>query len=144
MMPSRARLAVLSLALALSTTTSGAQEKGIIFGTAPTETRAPFSDYLVRVRDAETGELAGLSAVGEFATYSAEGLPLARPLLIELHDVKNGRIICLQGPYRVTAAAPILTDVIIECGKKPAANWLLPASAGLPAVVAPGIHGVSR
>lgn len=142
MVASRALLRAVPLVLALFT--QGAQDTGVIAGSAAAETRTPYTDYLIRVRDAESGDLHGLSPIGEFATYSADGLPLGRPLLVELHDVKNGRIICVQGPYRVTAAAPILTDVVIECGKKPAANWLLPASAGLPAVITLGTHGVSR
>src|SRR5437870_4294277 len=106
MVGSRVLMRAIPLVLALAT--SGAQDTGVIAGSTEAETRSPFTDYLIRVRDAESGDVDGLSPVSGFATYSADNLPLGRPLLVELHDVKNGRLICVQGPYRVTAAAPIL------------------------------------
>jgi len=135
---------VLSMALALSAGGAQTQDPGVITGSALPETRPPYSDYLVRVRDAESGQLVGFGVVDVSAAFSADELPVSRPLLVELHNTKDGHIICVQGPYRLAADAPIRTDVVIECGKKPAVGWLMPASAGLATATAVGVHGISR
>jgi hypothetical protein len=144
MFSSRALVAIGGILMLLATGQDPALDIGVISGNALPEARPPYSDYLVRARDAETGQPAGISRVGDGATFSVNMLPANRPLLIELHNAKDGRIVCVQGPYRLARDAPIRTDLTIECGKKAAARWLLPASRGIPAAVSSAVHGVSR
>jgi hypothetical protein len=144
MLSTRALLAIAGILMLIATPQNPALDIGVISGNALQEARRPYSDYLVRARDAETGQPAGLSRVGEGATFSVDMLPANRPLLIELHNTKDQRIVCVQGPYRLAPDAPVRTDLMIECGKKAAARWLLPASKGIPAAVSFAVHGVSR
>jgi len=144
MFSSRAVLVVGGILMLLATPQNPALDIGVISGNALPEAPRPFTDYLVRARDAETGQAVGLSRVGDGATFSLDMLPASRPLLIELHNTKDGRIVCVQGPYRLAPDAPVRTDLTIECGKKAAARWLLPASKGIPAAVSFAVHGVSR
>jgi hypothetical protein len=140
----RALLTIAGIVMLLAPPQNASLDVGVIRGNALPEARPPYTDFVVRARDAETGQPAGVSRVGEGATFSVDMLPANRPLLIELHNTKDRRLVCVQGPYRLAPGAPIRADLTIECGRKSAARWLLPASRGIPAAVSFAVHGVSR
>ena len=122
---------------------AGAQD-GAISGTAKKEAKRPYTDYSVRARNVQLGTVAStvqLDQSGNFALASVE----PANYLVELLDSK-GKVVCTEGPFDLSKQA-IKSDVIVDCGKVPAAWWLLgaAAAAGVTAgVVAAGPASASR
>jgi hypothetical protein len=112
------------------------QAAGVIAGRATDEARQPFSDYSVQLRDVASGQIAATKPLNGQGQFDFDGLPLARQFLVELYDTREKKVVCTEGPYRLAATAPSRTDVNIDCGKVPAAAWLLAAGAGTAAAIA--------
>jgi hypothetical protein len=129
------RIVAIALAFALA---SGAaqtallaagQQTATIAGTAKDEAKKPYADYSVRARDVSTGMIAGNVALTTEATFTLPDLSSSR-YLIELVQHKNNqdKVICTEGPFDLTQQM-LKNDVVIDCGKVPAAWWLLGAAA---------------
>ena len=112
------------------------QANGSIAGKATDEARQPYSDYTVQLRDAATGQVAGTVTLGTQGQFSFSGLQLSQRFIVELYNTKESKVVCTEGPYVLATGAPSKTDVNIDCGKAPAALWLLAAGAGTAAAIA--------
>lgn len=117
---------------------------GILGGKATDEAREPYTDYAVQLRDVTTGQVVQTQTLSAQGLFSFKAVSLAKPYLVELFQQKERRVICTEGPYTLTTQAPTKADVTINCGKAPAALWLLLAGAGAAAAVAVATRSVSR
>jgi hypothetical protein len=113
------------------------QQTATIAGTAKDEAKQPYADYSVRARDVMTGMIAGTTPLTTNATFTLPDLSSSR-YLVELVQHKNNqdKVICTEGPFDLTQQM-LKNDVVIDCGKVPAAWWLLggAAAAGITAGV---------
>jgi len=141
---------VLSLALATAVVVSTSpvfaqQAPGTLAGKATDEAREPYTDYAVQVRDVTTGQVIQTQQLGLQGLFSfTNKVSLARPYLVELFHQKERRVICTEGPFTLTEKAPSKLDVNVNCGKVPAAFWILLAGAGAGAAVAVATRSQSR
>ena len=105
------------------------QQTATIAGTAKDEAKQPYADYTVRARDVTTGMIAGNVPLTTDANFSLPDLSSSR-YLIELVEHKNNKdkVVCTEGPFDLTQQM-LKNDVVIDCGKVPAAWWLLGAAA---------------
>ena len=148
------RFLALSLAgalMAISLPATVAAQTSSINGTAADEVKAPYSDYFVRARNVQTGEIAGTSQLDSSGHFSFSGLPPAR-YIVELVQSSNSKILCTEGPLnlaernvspdgQVTLRSVTLNNVRISCNNHKAAWWLLGAAgaAGVTAAVAAAV-----
>jgi len=118
---------------------------GVISGRATDEAKQPYSDYAVQLRDAATGRVVSaqpLNAQGQFAFSSVE---LSRRYLVELMNTRENKLVCTEGPYFLSSPTMVSkTDVNVDCGKAPAALWLLVAGAGTAGAIAIVTRSVSQ
>ena len=122
-------IAVIGAMIAAPLNAAGRQDAGpgILGGTAKDEAKKPYTDYTVRARDVSQGTIAATVPLDSQARFSLSGLSTTN-LLVELVN-KDGKVVCTEGPYLLTQAAPQKTDVNIACGVPPAAWLLLGAAA---------------
>jgi hypothetical protein len=146
-MKSRRVLAV-ALAVVMTVGVSPAlaqQTAGLISGRATEEAKQPYSDYAVQLRDAATGQVVGTQPLSAQGQFSFSGVEMSRRYLVELFNTRENRVVCTEGPYMLsTPALPSKTDVNIDCGRTPAALWLLAAGAGAAAAIAVATRSVSQ
>ena len=102
------------------------QQTATIAGTAKDEAKKPYTDNTVRARDTAQGTIAGTAPLNTEGNFSLPNLSSAK-YLIELVD-KNGKVVCTEGPFDLSQQL-LKNDVVIDCGKVPAAWWLLGAAA---------------
>ena len=102
------------------------QQTATIAGTAKDEAKKPFVDFTVRARKVADGQVAGTTPLNTEGNFSLPDLSSDR-YLVELLN-KNGKVVCTEGPFDLTAQM-LKNDVVIDCGKVPAAWWLLGAAA---------------
>jgi hypothetical protein len=131
------RILTLTLALAVALVPAAllAQSNGILSGKATDEAKKPYNNYTVQVRDAATGTVVTTGPLNDQGLFAFNNLALGKRYLVEL--VHQSKVVCTEGPFAL--ASPNLvskTDVNIDCGKPPAALWLLAAGAGTAAVIA--------
>jgi hypothetical protein len=134
----------LTLASSAMPTALFAQQSTSLAGTAKDEAKRPYPDYTVRARDVAAGSIASTIALDAQGNFSMTGLSTMN-YLVELVN-KDGKVVCTEGPFDLSKQA-IKSDVIIDCGKVPAAWWLVgaAAAAGITAgVVAQGPASPSR
>jgi hypothetical protein len=112
------------------------QSNGVIGGKAASEAREPYSNYSVQLRDAGTGQVVNTVSLNQEAMFTFNGVGLNLPLLVELVNVNQKQTVCTEGPFVLTPSALSKTDVNIDCGKVPAAFWILTAGAGTAAAIA--------
>lgn len=110
---------------------------GTIAGRATDEARRPYANYVVQLRDADTGQIVTTVPLDTQGRYQFIDVPLARHFLVELYNVRDREMICTEGPQTLTADVSQRNDLNIDCGATPAALWLLTAAAG--AVAATGV-----
>lgn len=128
---------VLAVVMAVGVTPSFArQANGIISGIADDEANKPYSDYSVQLRDAATGQVISTTLLTEQGRFSFENVALTRRMLVELVNLKQKDVVCTEGPFTLTSEGISRTDVNIDCGKVPAAFWILAAGAGTAAAIA--------
>jgi hypothetical protein len=111
------------------------QANGIISGTADDEAKKPYSDFSVQLRDAATGQIVNSVVLNAAGQFSFENVGVSRQLLVELVNTKNKHTVCTEGPFVLTPTALSKTNVNIDCGKVPAAYWILAAGAGAAAAI---------
>jgi hypothetical protein len=112
------------------------QSNGTISGIADDEANRPYSNYSVQLRDAATGQVVSTTNLTDQGRFTFENVGLSRRLLVELVNLKDKDIVCTEGPFTLTPQGTMRTDVNIDCGKVPAAFWLLAAGAGTAAAIA--------
>jgi hypothetical protein len=133
-----------AVAAAAAPTALIAQQNGLLAGTAKNEAKKPYADYSVRARDIQAGTIAGTTGLDAQGNFSLTGLSTER-YLVELVN-KSGKVVCTEGPFNLSQT-PAKNDVNVDCGKMPAAWWLVgaAAAAGVTAgVVAGGDASASR
>jgi hypothetical protein len=135
----------LAATLALSVSPAMAQQAaGILSGNATDEANKPYTDYSVQLRDAATGVLVGTVPLDAQGHFSFANVEMTKRFLVELHNVKENRVVCTEGPYSLTSQRATRTDVNIDCGGTPAALWLLLAGAGTVGAVAFATQSASQ
>ena len=102
------------------------QQTATIAGTAKDEAKKPYTDNTVRARNTASGQIAGMTALNAEGNFSLPDLSSAK-YLVELVN-KNGKVLCTEGPFDLSQQM-LKNDVVIDCGKVPAAWWLLGAAA---------------
>lgn len=144
------RTVALALAVVMAAGTSivaqqgVAATRGVLAGRATDEARQPYSDYAVQVRDAATGQVVGTQPLNTQGQFSFAGMENARRYLVELYRVRENRVMCTEGPFVLSSALPSKVDVNIECGRAPAALWLLAAGAGAAAFIGIATRSASQ
>ncbi len=134
-----------TFAMALGVAPTLAQQtSGVIGGKAASEAREPFSNYAVQLRDTVTGQIVGSVPLNPEGQFTVEKVALNQRLLVELVQVKENQTVCTEGPFLLTSSAPSRLDVNINCGKVPAAFWILAAGAGTAAAVALAVQSGSQ
>jgi hypothetical protein len=120
------------------------QANGSIAGKATDEARKPYSDYSIQLRDAVSGQIAGTVALTTEGRFTFNQLPFTKRFLVELYNIKQNKVVCTEGPYVLATGSPTKADVNIDCGKAPAALWLLAAGAGTAAAIALATNSTSN
>ena len=103
---------------------------------ATDEAKKPYTDYVVQLRDVNSGQVANTQPIDTQGQFKFLGAEVPGSYLIELVLVKDKKIVCTEGPFNLTPSSPSKMDVNINCGKAPAALWLLVAGAGAATAVA--------
>jgi hypothetical protein len=106
------------------------QQTATIAGTAKDEAKKPYTDYSVRARDLAAGTVTPATPLNAVGNFALPDLSSAKYLVELLKTEKNGQIkvVCTEGPFDLTQQM-LKNDVVIDCGKLPAAWWLLGAAA---------------
>jgi hypothetical protein len=105
------------------------QQTATIAGTAKDEAKKPYADYTVRARDVSTGMIAGNVPLNTDGNFSLPDLSSSKYLVeLVLHKNNKDKVVCTEGPFDLTQQM-LKNDVVIDCGKVPAAWWLLGAAA---------------
>ena len=120
------------------------QTNGMIGGKAENEAREPYSNYAVQLRDTATGRIVTSAALDLDGRFSLDSVPFNQRVLVELVQLKQQQTVCTEGPYLLTPSAPTKVDVDIDCGKVPAAFWILTAGAGTAAAIGFAVQSGSR
>lgn len=117
---------------------AGQEIVGAIAGRATDEAQTPYSDYAVQLRDVGTGLVVGLAPLNTRGEFAFGDLPLSRKYLVELVNTRKTELVCTEGPYALptTAQQTVINDVNVECGRPPAAFYLLATGAGTAAAIA--------
>ncbi|MGE0451324.1 MAG: hypothetical protein AB7Q29_17255 [Vicinamibacterales bacterium] len=117
----------LAFALAASTVPAlVAQQSTSLAGTAKDEAKDPYTDYTVRARDVNTGAIGASEALDTQGNFSLTNLSTLN-YVVELLN-KDGKVVCAEGPFDMSKD-PLKLDVVVDCGKVPAAWWLVGAAA---------------
>ena len=104
------------------------QQTATIAGTAKDEAKKPYADYTVRARDVSTGMIAGNVPLNTQGNFSLPDLSSSKYLVeLVLHKNNKDKVVCTEGPFDLTQQM-LKNDVVIDCGKIPAAWWLLGAA----------------
>jgi len=131
------RQGIVAIAVAFSLASAAAetavlaagQQTATIAGTAKDEAKKPYSDYTVRARDVSTGMIAGNVPLNTQGNFSLPDLSSSKYLVeLVLHKNNKDKVVCTEGPFDLTQQM-LKNDVVIDCGKVPAAWWLLGAAA---------------
>jgi hypothetical protein len=120
---------MMAMAVAFAMATSATQllaQSASLGGTAKDEAKKPYTDYTVRARDVSQGAIASTIALDTTGNFTLPNLASTK-YLVELVN-KNGKVVCTEGPFDLSARA-FKNDVVIDCNKVPAAWWLLGAAA---------------
>ena len=115
-----------TLAASATPTALYAQQSTSIAGTAEKEAKKPYSDWKVRARDVKGGTVTPATTVANDGKFSLTGLGTSN-YVVELVN-KDNKVVCTEGPFDLSKQA-VKSDVIIDCGKIPAAWWLVGAAA---------------
>ena len=119
------------LAIGVPFTAVAREMTGILNGRARTSARR-LIDYAVQLRDAQTGKILTTVAIDPEGGFVAKEVPVSTPYLLELirTNTKQNSIVCTAGPYTVPPDPKVKTNARLDCGRAPAAYWVLAAAAG--------------
>lgn len=120
------------LALGLPSVTAAQDALGVLNGRVKADS-SHLTDYTVQLRDAETGKVFKTVAVDRQGLFAAKDVPIGKPYLLELirASAKNSPLVCTAGPYQVSPDPKVKTNARLDCGRMPAAYWVLAAAAGV-------------
>ena len=122
---------VVSLTLGASPSLAAASQTVTLTGTAKKEAKRPYTDYIVRARQVDTGQIAASVPLDGLANFAFTGMTPA-VYLMELVNAQ-GKVVCTAGPF----AAAAVTNLEINCNRKtPSAAWLLLGAAGAAGITA--------
>ena len=147
MAPKQMCAAVLALVLTVGMSPLAGQQaavSGVLGGRATDEARRPYTNYVVQLRDAATGELVTTAQLDDQGNYRFNDLALQRRFLVELYHSPNRQVVCTEGPVVLTPEAAVRAEQDIDCGVNPAALWLLGAAAGAAAAVGLATQSASQ
>jgi hypothetical protein len=113
---------------------------GTISGKATSEAKKPYTDYSVQLFDVVSSAVAGTVPLDTDGHFKFNNVALSTRLQVQL--VKQGKVVCTEGPYMLSQTTLSRTDVNINCGGKPAA--LLLAAGGAAAAIAIGVRSPSK
>jgi hypothetical protein len=121
----------------------GQDGPGLIGGNAKKEAKKPYENYQVRARSIAAGQIVATTHLDAAeADFALRGLTPDR-YMVELVNLRNGKVVCTEGPFELTSADPNRTGVVIDCQKVPVA-WLLLGAAGAAGITAAVATGDSR
>jgi hypothetical protein len=133
------------MAVGAAPMTMAQQAAGVLGGKATDEARQPYTDFSVQLRNPVTGQVVATQPLTDKGLFNFNNVELNQRMLVELVNQKQNKVVCTEGPF--TLSAPALTnktDVNIDCGKPPAALWLLVAGAGAAGAIALGTRSASQ
>lgn len=134
-----------SVALVVVTAPALAQQTaGAIAGRATDEAKKPYTDYAVQLRDVASGLVSSTLPLDQQGTFNFTGVAISRTYLVELVHIEKKKIVCTEGPYSLTPTTASKLDVNVNCGKAPAAFWLLAAGAGAATAIAVATRSTSK
>ena len=134
----------LAAVLALGVSPVLLAQQGVISGRANDEAKKPYNDYTVQLMDLQTNQIAANAPIDAQGRFAFNDVNLDKRYLVQLYNAKDSKVVCTEGPYALTGTNTNKTDVNIDCGKRPAALWLLAAAAGVAATVAVTEQSTSR
>lgn len=119
----RKAIMVWCLALCVTATPAFAQSNALL-GSATQEASRPYPEFSVRLRNITTNDVVSqpLSTGG---TFRWENIAPSK-YTVELLNKKQ-EVVCTEGPFEMRANK--LTSINVDCGKVPAAWWLVGAAA---------------
>lgn len=105
-------------------------EPSTLNGTAVDQASKPYTNYKVRLHLVKSNQFTQATPLAPNGTFSITNVPTGR-FVVHLLD-ENSRVVCTEGPFDNTTSY-----VTIDCGRIPAAWWLVAASgaAGITAGV---------
>ena len=107
-------------------------QQGALGGKATDEAKKPYTDYSVRLREPQSGQVFGTQTLSTDGQFSFTGLTLGQSYIVELiQPGNNNRVVCTEGPFSLNQQRSSVTNVNVDCGTNPTALWLLAAAAGL-------------
>jgi len=119
-------IAALTAGMATVATAAGSQDTASVRGTAKNEAKKPYTDYSVRARNVQQGQIGGTTQLDTDGNFSLASLPPAQ-YAVELLN-RDGKVVCTEGPFNL-AQQLAKDNVNISCNKVPAAWWLIGAAA---------------
>jgi hypothetical protein len=119
------------LAISVPSTSMARGDTGVLAGRAKADAKR-LTDYAVQLRDAETGKVLTTVPIDSVGVFVAKEVPVSKPYLLELvrANAKGTPVLCTAGPYVVSADPKVKTTARLDCGRTPAAVWVLSAAAG--------------
>jgi hypothetical protein len=103
----------------------------------------PFTDYVVTVRDVETGGVLGRQTMDAEGNFTVQGLTPHRFVVVELRNVRRGGVMWTGGPYVISADRATSLAMSVGYGSQ-TASWVMTAAAEVPTVVPLAIRSGSR
>ncbi len=132
MLARRALVLLLATSVALGGTSAFAADgssTGVLAGRVTDDSKRPFLDYAVQLRDASSGKILVTAPVNGQGQFTFKEVPLNKRYLVELVRAKTSSVLCTSGPFSASNE-PKATPVRLGCGRPPAAYWVLAAAAG--------------
>jgi hypothetical protein len=126
----------LAIMLAVGVPSSLAQTTGTIGGRTTDESKKPYTDYSVQLRDAVTGNILTTMALDQTGQFTFKDVPLGKRYLLELVRPSKKTVVCTSGPYVVSADQRAKTNIRLDCNRVPSVGWVLAAAAGTAGLVA--------
>ena len=121
------QLVAVAVAMTFAGSTLLAQQpaaNGLISGTAKDEAKKPYTDFSVRARDVQQGQIAATTPLDTEGAFSLGNLA-SQKYLVELLN-KDGKVVCTEGPFDLNSLPnQMKPGVVIDCNKIPVAWWLL-------------------
>jgi hypothetical protein len=103
----------------------------------------PYTDYVVTVRDVQTGGVIANQPLDAEGNFAFEGLTPRKFVVVELRNVRRGGVVWTGGPYVLSADRAMNLAVSAGYGSV-TAPWVLTAAAEVPTVVPLAIRSGSR
>jgi hypothetical protein len=111
---------------------SSSQGAVSLSGTARKEAKRPYTDYIVRARQVDSGAIAASMPLDGGGNFMFTGMSPASYLMELVNG--QGKVVCTAGPLAATAA---MANIEIDCHRRePLAAWLLVGAAGAAGVTA--------